>query len=696
MKILLLSAALDSGGVETGTIDLSNSLKALGEEVIVVSAGGSLVEALRQCGIKHIQLPIHSKSLITFLQIPKLVRIIREESIDIVHAQSRMPAWVSYFACRITGAAFITSCHGYYSRHLFSRVMGWGKRVIVISRIIDRHMSEKFGVPKEKIRLVYRGVDLSRYNYQVDKYQKAKDVYRIVNIARITPIKGQDDFIRAIGIVAKHRPNIEVLLVGGVDKGKGNYGKKLHGLVNKSGLQDKIKFLGARKDVADILKESDILVLSTRVPEAFGRVIIEAGAAGVAVCAPDIGGVGEIIDDRKDGVLFSCGDANSMAEAIMDLLNDKHLMQECSLNLRKKVENQFSLERMAKETLKVYKEAYQDKNILVVKLGGLGDLILATPSLKALRNKFPGARISLLTDKRFKGIIESCPYIDELILFDRKKKNLGVLVSELKKRNFGISIDFKNSGFTHFAAYFSGIPHRYGFSRVITGICLNHPERLSKNLSEEPVKQQYRILKRLGISSFEDELQLWPRKHDDEVIERVLNDKGVLKQDRVIGLAVGASPEWPTKNWPIENFSGLSRRLAQSGFKVVLLGTDYLKEKISAFPKDKNIVSFIGDTDLNQLVSLIKRLDILVTPDSAPMHIACAVKTKIIALFGPTDPERHIPPAEEIEVLVKHIDCQPCYKRKCVNKEKIACLVKISVEEVLDKIGRIMNYDVAL
>ncbi|MDD5356292.1 MAG: glycosyltransferase family 9 protein, partial [Candidatus Omnitrophica bacterium] len=296
----------------------------------------------------------------------------------------------------------------------------------------------------------------------------------------------------------------------------------------------------------------------------------------------------------------------------------------------------------------------------------------------------------------FKAIIENCPYIDELILFDRKKKNIRALVSELKQRNFGISVDLKNSGFTHLAAYLSAIPCRYGFSRGITGFLLNHSEGLSKGLSEEPVKQQYRILRQLGISDFEDTLQLWPLSQDDNIIELALNKKGISKQDRVIGLAIGASPEWPTKNWPIENFSELSRRLSQAGLKVVLLGGDYLKEKINIFPKDKNIISFVGDTDLNQLVSLIKKLDVLVTPDSAPMHIASAVKTKIIALFGPTDPERHIPPAKEIEVLVKRIGCQPCYKRKCANKERMACLNKISVEEVLDKIGKIMNYDVGL
>ncbi|MDD5618533.1 MAG: lipopolysaccharide heptosyltransferase II, partial [Candidatus Omnitrophica bacterium] len=373
---------------------------------------------------------------------------------------------------------------------------------------------------------------------------------------------------------------------------------------------------------------------------------------------------------------------------VIKLLGNPILMQEYSANLRKKVENEFSLERMAKETLDVYKQALQDKKILVVKLGGLGDLILATPSLKILRKTFPHAKVSLLIDERFKAIMENCPYVDQLILFDRKNKKSWELISELQKNNFDISIDFKNSDFTHIVSYLAKIPLRYGFSRGISGFLLNCAEKLFKDLPEEPVKQQFRLLNKLGVVSFDDALELWPAKQDDEFIKRALNDRGISENDKVVGLAIGASLKWPTKNWPIENFSQLSKALIQKGFKVVLLGEGYLKEKLEFFPEDKNIVSFIGDTNLSQLISLIKRLNVLVTPDSAPMHIASAVKTKIIALFGPTDPKKHIPPAKEIEVLVKHIDCQPCYKRNCVNKEKMACLKKISVEEVLSAITK--------
>ncbi|MFC1710007.1 GT4 family glycosyltransferase PelF, partial [Candidatus Omnitrophota bacterium] len=465
MRILLLSPALISGGVETGTIDLSKSLKDVGEEVVVVSCGGPLVKELEESGIKHIQLPIHKKSLKTLSQIPKLVNIIREENIDVVHAQSRVPAWIAYFACKRARIPFITSCHGHYSKHPFSSVMGKGKRVIVISQIIERHMQKNFKVPKHKIRLIYRGVDLSRYHFHEDKLNEPKHRLLIVNIARITPIKGQREFIKSIDAVVKKVPNVEAWLVGSADKAKKSYKKNLYNLVKELHLHDKVKFLGRRTDIPEILKEADLLVLSTQVPEAFGRVIIEAGASGVPVCATKTGGIVEIIEDKKDGVLFDIGSINSMTQAILSMAKDPQLRQKCSKNLQKKVQNNFSLQQMSQRTLDVYREVVVRKNLLVIKLGGLGDLILATPSLKMLRKQFPKTKISLLIDSNLRSLVENCPHIDEIVLFDRDKDSLFKLIRELKKKKFNTSIDFKNSATTHLIAYLANIPFRYGLAR---------------------------------------------------------------------------------------------------------------------------------------------------------------------------------------------------------------------------------------
>ena len=153
MNILQILPEFDVGGVETGTLDLARELVKRGHGAVVVSNGGRLVKDLIDAGARHIQLPVHEKSIFTVMRmVRKLEDIIKDERIDIVHARSRIPAIIAFFAARHTNCGFITTAHGYYSRHFLSRVMGWGRFVIVASSIVGRHMIEAFGVPHERIR----------------------------------------------------------------------------------------------------------------------------------------------------------------------------------------------------------------------------------------------------------------------------------------------------------------------------------------------------------------------------------------------------------------------------------------------------------------------------------------------------------------------------------------------------------------
>lgn len=357
MKILHLIPALETGGVETGTIDLALSLKRSGQTVVVISNGGRLVEDLENNNILHIKLPVHKKSPLALLLTMRVASLIKTQRIDIVHASSRVPAWIGFLACKLTGTPFVTSCHGFYSRHLFSYVMGWGKLVMVISKSVEKRMAEDFKVPKEKIRLVYRGVDLTKYQYCPDKYDREKDYFTIINIGRLTPIKGQYEFMKAMKHVINKTERIEIWIVGGLQTGKARYLDMLKDLAKELGIEKHVKFLGARSDIPDLLKKADCLVLSTEVPEGFGRTVIEAGAIGTAVCASEVGGIKEIIDNGVSGLLFPPGDETGMSEAVLRMLDDVELRKRCARNLRKKVEQFFTLEKMAKATLSVYKEA---------------------------------------------------------------------------------------------------------------------------------------------------------------------------------------------------------------------------------------------------------------------------------------------------------------------------------------------------
>ena len=352
--------ALESGGVEQGTLDLALSLQKIGHTVIVISSGGRLVKNLEDNGTLHIKLPVHKKSIASLFLVPKVAGLLKSHKIDVVHASSRVPAWIGFLACKFTGTPFVTSCHGFYSRHFFSSVMGRGKRVMVISKSIEKRMVEAFRVPKDRIRLVYRGLDPEKFPYQHDKYNEKKSSFTIVNIGRLTPIKGQHEFIEAMEDVVKKIKNVEAWIVGGAQKGKEYYRDRLGTLVRKLGLEKNIKFLGLRSDIRDLLMKADCLVLSTNIPEGFGRTVIEAGAVGTAVCASNSGGVKEIVEDGVSGLLFPPKDSAKMAEAIVKMLGDIELRRVCARNLRRRVETDFTLAKMAAMTLSVYEEALRD------------------------------------------------------------------------------------------------------------------------------------------------------------------------------------------------------------------------------------------------------------------------------------------------------------------------------------------------
>ncbi len=701
MRVLQILPELNVGGVERGVIDLARAMKARGEELQVVSNGGKLVSELVKLGVPHYELPVHQKSLAVLRCVSEVVQIIERERIDIIHARSRVPAWVAYLAARKTNCDYVTTCHGYYSKHFLSRVMGWGKRVIVISHSVGRRMIDDFRVPPERVRLIHRGIDLAQYTFDGEKYLKeAGDKYKIINVGRITPIKGHKEFIHGIHLLSKQIPNVEAWIVGSADPGKEDYLSELKVLVARLGLHKQVKFLGTRYDIPDLLREADLLVLSTKIPEAFGRVIAEAGAVGTAVVASRIGGILDVVDEGKNGLLFYPLHVEEMVKAMAQLLKNRKQCHEFAHRLREKVEKQFSLEQMTEKTLQVYREVRGEKRILITKLGALGDLALAVPSFRMIRKRFPGSSISLLVDSKLAPLVEACPYLDEVITWQRSKKKrkfrrLLRLARGLRERNFDICIDLQNNLKTHLLSFLSRIPKRFGYPRGLSGFLLTHSVKEPAR-ALPPLEHQFELLKRCGINQLDDTLELWTDPEADHAIESQFLQAGFAggnHQNKLVGLAIGSSERWPTKRWPIENFLDLAKELIEKeGCRIVLLGGNEdlaLARVFDAYPfPNSSYLNLVGKTNLSELMSLTKRLHVLVTGDSAPMHIAAAFKAKLVTLFGPTEPKRHLPPGSDHVVCVRRIHCQPCYSGHCRNSKKLECLTSIHTDDVFEAVKR--------
>ncbi|MDD5019194.1 MAG: lipopolysaccharide heptosyltransferase II [Candidatus Omnitrophica bacterium] len=691
MNILQILPQLNVGGVETGTVDLAKYLARQGHRSVVVSAGGTLVSELEKAGIPHYELPVDNKAFWVMCKAAgEVARIIAKEKIQIVHARSRVPAWVGFMACRKADAVFLTTAHGHYSRHIFSHMMGWGKYTIVPSSVIGKHMMEDFGVPLANIRLVPRSVDLERFVFRGPRKKGDKE-FRIGVIGRITPIKGQVYFLKALARVLREAPYVTGWVVGGISPGKDNYMEELEVWTRRLGLSGTVSFLGNRRDIPEVLEGLDALVMPSIAEESFGRVVVEAQAVGVPVIASRVGGVVEIIEDGRDGLLVFPKDDEAIAQAVVRLVRDPGLSGRLAEAGRRKVEEKYSLDKMAGDTLAVYQEALESRRILVIKFSAVGDAILAIPSLKALKKKYPRASLVCLTGREAAEVFQRCPYIDELLVCDFKGKDKGWrglwrLARRLLSRRFDGVVDLQNNKKSHLLSYATLSVHRYGYDNGKFGFLLNHRIRGAKD-PLPPVEHQFRVLGMMGIAFEGEALDLWPSPDDEKFADDFLKDCSLTDKPWV-GINIGSSPRWTSKRWIASRFSGLCDALEKKGWRVVLTGaaTDAAFAKKILDAAHSRPVCAVAQTTLMQLAALIGRCQVYVTGDSAPMHVAAAMHVPFVALFGPTDPGRHLASGSRCVVLQK--GCRPCYRDVCVKKTH-PCMKGIRVEDVLGAVEQL-------
>ena len=226
--------------------------------------------------------------------------------------------------------------------HFFSKVMGWGKIIIAISEVVGRHMVQDFATPAENIRVIARSVDLGKFN--LPRAAKTdKKVFTVVMIGRITPLKGHPYFLKAMARVIHQLPSVKVQIIGDAPVKKQAYKDELVLLTKRLGISAQVEFMGNRRDIPELLSKADCLVLSTITQEAFGRVIIEAQAAGVPVVATRVGGVTEIIEHEKTGLLVLPKDIEAMSDAVLRILNNPAFSAGLVIAAKKKIDDRYTL-----------------------------------------------------------------------------------------------------------------------------------------------------------------------------------------------------------------------------------------------------------------------------------------------------------------------------------------------------------------
>ncbi|MEK6789325.1 MAG: glycosyltransferase family 4 protein [Pseudomonadota bacterium] len=359
---------LNSGGVERGTLEIARALVAQGHRSIVISHGGRLVKQLEAEGSQHITLPIHRKSLRSLFQVRPLRRILEEIKPDIVHARSRVPAWITFLALRkmapLNRPHFITTVHGLYSISPYSAVMTFGERVIVVSNTVKQYVLENYPrCAPEKIRLIYRGVTPNEFPFGLSAdpdwlatwktdFPELAGKTIIAIPGRLSRVKGHETFLELMKNLVADLPDIHGLIIGGAEPAKAAYEQELKTRVSALGLDSRISFTGHRNDMNQVLSQCD-LVLSLRVtPEAFGRTTLEPLRLGKPVIGWDVGGVGEILRTMYPFGAVPAGDDAALAARVRQWLLTRPALVETGA---------FQLDDMCAQTLDTYEQTCQTK-----------------------------------------------------------------------------------------------------------------------------------------------------------------------------------------------------------------------------------------------------------------------------------------------------------------------------------------------
>jgi Glycosyltransferase len=303
--------ALQSGGVERGTLEIGKHLVEHGHRSIVISSGGRLVDRLLSEGSEHVTWDIGRKSPWTLRLVPVLRRFLIANKVDILHARSRMPAWICYLAWKgmnpKTRPRFITTVHGLYSVNAYSAVMVKGEKVIAVSEAARNYIVQNYPqIEHQRIELIPRGVEPAEFPYgfkPTPEWLKAWQAEyphlagkKILCLpGRITRLKGHHEFIELIARLRAQGMNVHGLIVGGEDPNRQGYAAEIRQAAHDRGLDDAMTFTGARHDIREIYAVSDIVLSLSTKPESFGRTVLEALCMGVPVAGYDHGGVSEIL-----------------------------------------------------------------------------------------------------------------------------------------------------------------------------------------------------------------------------------------------------------------------------------------------------------------------------------------------------------------------------------------------------------------
>lgn len=328
----------------------------------------------------------------------------------------------------------------------------------------------------------------------------------------------------------------------------------------------------------------------------------------------------------------------------------------------------------------------------------IGDAVMTIPALRRLRTLFPWAKISLHTRSWAEGIFRDADFIDEILTFDKTSSTTSDIRREskrLRELGFDLAILLPNSFESALVAKLARIPKRLGYAKEGRGILLSAAVKIPewKNTRHE-VFYYLELIDTLAASGGTDNPPPITLPVSDErraMARDILTNAGADLTKPVVALGVGSTNS-RAKRWTAENYAALSDRLtSELNANVVLVGGPDeidISQKVSEMAKIKPII-LTGKTNLAEAVAVLSEVDLLVSNDMGLAHIAPAVGTKTLVIFGPTKPETTRPFSDLAKIIREDVECAPCMLRDCPIDHR--CMTRVTVDKVFQEAKRLLN-----
>jgi heptosyltransferase-2 len=329
------------------------------------------------------------------------------------------------------------------------------------------------------------------------------------------------------------------------------------------------------------------------------------------------------------------------------------------------------------------------EKLLIRSVNWIGDAVMTTPAIDAIRENFPQAEISLLANPLVSQLFQHYPALDRIITFDRAGRHRGALgrlrlAGELRKERFDAAIIFPNSFDSALVPWLAGIPRRLGKNSDGRGLLLT-----DRVLPDGPVAGRHEVesyldlLRSFGLSGHATTPHLVTTTTEREGTSARLSDAGLSADDFLLGINPGAS-FGSAKRWYPDRFADAAHTLATAwGAKVVIFGGPGETDIAAEIEKNLNgdCLNLAGKTDVRQLMALIQRCNFFITNDSGPMHIAAAFGVPLVAVFGSTDHTGTAPYAKNARIVRTVVDCAPCKLRECPTDHR--CMTAVTTDDVV-------------